>query len=246
MIISRKAWNAYLARLRLLSETAANEMRPLLERTDLNDADQVKALIDIAYGIATKYGEGATALVCEMYDALAAVAGVVVPAAEPAATATYGEVAKAVYGTRMLDNEVTAGAIGRVVKLAGVDTMMQNALRDGAEWAWIPSGDTCAFCITLASNGWQRATKAAIKNGHAEHVHANCDCTYAVRFNSSLNIEGYEPKEYQRMYDSADGNTPKQRINSMRREFYAENKEIINERRREAYARNNNDEKDVG
>ena len=46
--------------------------------------------------------------------------------------------------------------------------MLKNALRDGAEFAWVPNGDTCAFCMTLASRGWQRASKRAIKNGHAE------------------------------------------------------------------------------
>jgi hypothetical protein len=154
----------------------------------------------------------------------------------PAPTAKYGEVAKAVYGTKLQssDPNVMANAIGRMVKLAGVDTMQQNALRDGAEWAWIPSGDTCAFCLTLASRGWQRASKEAIKNGHAEHVHANCDCTYAIRFSSDLNVEGYDPDEYKTLYDSKSG-TPEEKINAMRRQFYAENKEIINEQKRSAY-----------
>ncbi|MBR4692904.1 MAG: hypothetical protein IKP17_09110 [Oscillospiraceae bacterium] len=38
----------------------------------------------------------------------------------------------------------------------------------------MPSGDTCAFCITLASRGWQKAGREAIKGGHAEHIHNNC------------------------------------------------------------------------
>lgn len=28
--------------------------------------------------------------------------------------------------------------------------MLKNALRDGAEFAWVSNGDTCAFCMTLA------------------------------------------------------------------------------------------------
>ena len=104
---------------------------------------------------------------------------------------------------------------------------MNNALRDGAQWAWIPSGDTCAFCIALASRGWQKASKKALKNGHAEHIHANCDCTYAVRFDNNLEVEGYDPKEYQKMYYGAEGRTPEEKINSMRRMFYAENKDIV-------------------
>ena len=62
--------------------------------------------------------------------------------------------------------EEMGGAVGRLVKQAGADTTPQNALRVGAEFAWVPSGDTCAFCITLASRGWQRASRKAVKGGH--------------------------------------------------------------------------------
>ena len=163
------------------------------------------------------------------------------PAALPAETATISEVAKAINGTRKTGNpEIISQAVGRMVKLAGVDTMQKNALDNGDEWAWIPMGDTCAFCITLASRGWQTASRQAIKNGHAEHVHANCDCTFAVRpSGSDLTVEGYDPELYLDMYYEADGNTPKERINALRREFYAENKELINEQKRTAYAKKN-------
>jgi uncharacterized protein VirK/YbjX len=50
-------------------------------------------------------------------------------------------------------------------------------------------------------------------------------------------VEGYDPKQYLAMYENADGNTPTQRINAMRREFYQDNKEIINEQKRSAYAK---------
>lgn len=237
MEISRRDWDRYIESLRRLSEKASDEMLEYMARTDLAAEGAYALLIEFAYALATKYGEGASALVCEMYDALAEISGVALPAAEPAATATYPEVAKAVNGTRFQNPRVTADAIGRTVKMAGVDTIMQNAIRDGAEWAWIPSGDTCAFCITLASRGWQRASKKALKNGHAEHIHANCDCTYMVRFSEDMTVEGYDPEEYREMYYDADGNTPEERINSMRRKFYAENKEAINAQKRSAYAK---------
>ena len=171
-----------------------------------------------------------------MYDAIAAGSAASVPAAVPAAMPTVAEVAKAVNGTLKTGNaSIVADSVGRIVKQTGVDTTMKNALRDGAEWAWIPSGDTCAFCITLASRGWQRASRAAIKGGHAEHIHANCDCTYAVRFDKNTDVAGYHPEEYLRMYENADGRTPKDKINAMRREFYAENAEEINAQKRDNY-----------
>lgn len=232
MRITRKAWNNYIGLLRKFSEKASTEMftriaelSPLYQTGAISREEYDKSLIDFAYALATKYGEGASATACEMYDAISALQNAPVESAVPAETATYGDVAKAVKGTMKTGNpEIVANATGRLVKMAGIDTMMQNALRDGAEWAWIPVGETCAFCLTLASRGWQEASKKAIKNGHAEHVHANCDCTYAVRHSPNLDVEGYEPETYLKMYKDADGNTPKQRINAMRREFYAENK----------------------
>lgn len=229
--VTRNAWNRYLVKLRNLSSKASDELIKFIQsgHDPYADPSVTKEVIDYAYALATKYGEGAGSLASEMYDALAELSGKVVPPAVPAQTATYGEVAKAVHGTKLQSSNpnVMAGAVGRMVKLAGVDTMQQNALRDGAEWAWIPSGDTCAFCLTLASRGWQRASKKAIKNGHAEHVHANCDCTYAIRFSSAVDVEGYDPETLKSMYDEAEGATPTDKINYLRRQFYAENKGIV-------------------
>ncbi len=243
--ITTRAWNNYIGILRRLSERASKEMLATLtklsaqyEEGAITFEEYQNAAIDFAYALATRYGEGAGAMACEMYDAIAKLQGANVPPAVPAATATMDETAKAVVGTMKTGNiNIVSDATGRLVKLVGVDTMQQNALRDGAEWAWIPRGDTCAFCITLASRGWQRASKRALRNGHAEHVHANCDCTYAVRFDDGLDVEGYDPEKYRDMYYNADGSSPEARINSMRREFYADNKEIINEQKRSAYVK---------
>lgn len=243
--ITSRAWSNYIGILRRISDRASKEMLAMITKLS-NQYDEgiitieqyEDAAIDYAYALATRYGEAAGAAACEMYDAIAELQGANVPPAVPAATATMGETAKAVKGTMKTGNvDIVADATGRLVKLVGVDTMQQNALRDGAEWAWIPVGDTCAFCLTLASRGWQKASKKALKNGHAEHVHANCDCTYAVRFDDGLDVQGYNPQKYLDMYENADGNTPQARINALRREFYNENKEIINEQKRSAYAK---------
>ncbi len=186
--------------------------------------EELTEFIYAAFNLSTKYGEAAAAIACEMYDAVGIASGMTLPAAEPAATATYNEVAKAVQGTMKTGNAQTiAGSVSRLVKMAGVDTTMQNAIRDGAEWAWIPRGETCAFCIALASRGWQRASKKVLKGGHAEHIHANCDCTFAIRHDSSSNVAGYEPDKYLDMYNSTRG-TPTEKINAMRRAAYAEHK----------------------
>lgn len=236
--VSSKAWDKYISALRKLNNRATNRMLEKINELGTEDPAALEELIRYAYAIATRYGEGAAALSAEMYDALAELSGKVVAPAVPASTATYGDVAKAIHGTRLQSKnpQVMADSIGRLVKMAGVDTMQQNALRDDAEWAWIPRGETCAFCLMLASNGWQPASRKAIKDGHAMHIHANCDCTYAIRFSSDVEVEGYnDGEEYRKMYNDADGSTPEERVNAMRREFYAENKDKINAQKRSAY-----------
>lgn len=228
--IPSKAWLSYIGKLRRLNTTVANCMQAYVDQYGVSDSQK---LIDVAYGLVTKYGEGSAALACEMYDALAELQGAHVPAAEPAETAEYGEVARMVNATKTSTPQLKSG-VSRLVKRAGADTMLKNALRDGAEFAWVPNGDTCAFCMTLASRGWQRASKKAIKNGHAEHIHANCDCTYAIRFDPEVNVEGYDPDAYLKAYRDAGSD-----VNELRRIHYAENRERINAQKRAAYAERN-------
>lgn len=239
MTISIKDWTRFVQRLGSVSKKAADELRVWVNKQGGLISIDRQALIDYAYALATKYGEGTSALAAAWYDAVAEASGKFLPPAEAAATATYAETAKTVNGVlKTSDNvETVAGAVERLVKMAGVDTTVKNAIRDGAQVAWIPHGDTCAFCLTLASRDFEPASKELVQNGHAAHVHANCDCTYAVRYDDYTTVQGYDPERYLQIYDSAEGYGSQQKINAMRREFYAENKARINAQKRDAYAR---------
>ena len=216
-----------MARLARLNQKAGQLMADYIAAHGTGDTD---ALIAYAHALVTKYGEGSAELACQMYDALAAAAKAGVPAAEPAQTAAYSEVARMVQATKQSLPQMQRG-VSRLVKRAGADTTLKNALRDGAEWAWVPQGDTCAFCLTLASRGWQKASQAAIKGGHAEHIHANCDCEYAIRFDGRSTVAGYDPDKYLRQYRAAGSD-----VNALRRVNYAANRERINAQKRAAYA----------
>lgn len=228
MQITAKTWNEYITRLSRLNQKAGQLMRQYIDTHGTGDAD---ALITYAAALVTKYGEGSAELACQMYDALAEAANAGVPAAEPAEPADYGEVARMVNATKNQNPANLPNGVSRLVKRAGADTTLKNAVRDGAEWAWVPHGDTCPFCITLASNGWQKASSKVLKGGHAEHIHANCDCEFAIRFDHKTTVAGYDPEKYLKQYRDAGGD-----INKMRRVNYAANKERINAQKRAAYA----------
>ena len=238
MRIAAKVWDKYISDLRTVSTAAADKFRAFLLEHPAVDRESTNALIDLAHALATKYGEAAGELAAQMYDAVAAASGLALEPAVLAETATVDEAAKAVVGTLRTGNaDIVSDAVARLVKMSGVDTTMRNAIRDRAEWAWVPRGDTCAFCIALASNGWQRASESQMKGGHAEHIHANCDCTFAIRFDSESGVAGYDPCRYREMYDDAEGRSSQDKINAMRRRFYAENSEEINEQKRDNYAK---------
>lgn len=228
MQITTRTWNNYIARLSRLNEAAGQKMREYIR---LHGTDDTEALISYAYAVITRYGEGSAELACQMYDALAEAEGVLLPAAEPAATASYGEVARMVHATKDQNPENLPSGVSRLVKRAGADTTLRNAVRDGAQWAWVPHGDTCPFCITLASRGWQTASQKLLKNGHAEHIHSNCDCEFAVRFHSGTSVAGYDPEKYLRQYRNAGSD-----VNALRRIDYAARKDAINAQKRAAYA----------
>lgn len=228
MQITANAWNEYITRLSRLNQKAGQLMRQYIDTHGTGDAD---ALITYAAALVTKYGEGSAELACQMYDALAEAANAGVPAAEPAEPADYGEVARMVNATKNQNPANLPNGVSRLVKRAGADTTLKNAVRDGAEWAWVPHGDTCPFCITLASNGWQKASSKVLKGGHADHIHANCDCEFAIRFDHNTTVAGYDPEKYLAQYNAAGGD-----INKMRRVNYAANKERINAQKRAAYA----------
>lgn len=228
MQISAKTWNEYITRLSRLNQKAGQLMRDYIDRHGTADTAD---LIAYAYGLVTKYGEGSAELACQMYDALAEAQGALVPAAEPAETASYNEVARMVNATKDQNPANLPNGVSRLVKRAGADTSLRNAARDGAEWAWVPHGDTCPFCITLASNGWQNASDKVLKGGHAQHIHANCDCEFAIRFDHRTTVAGYDPEKYLAQYNAAGGD-----INAMRRIDYAARKDAINAQKRAAYA----------
>ena len=187
-MLSKATFNAYVAKMRQLNVKAAEEMQSYIDSFGF---DNMTALVKKAYQIATKYGEGASELACLAYDMLAEQQGAKVLPAVPAETATLDETWGAVQESLNEGEDKVANAVSRLVKQAGADTIQLNASRDHAEMAFVPVGQTCAFCLMLASRGWEYVGRNA--KSHAAHIHANCDCQYLVRFSPDEGVSGYDP-----------------------------------------------------
>lgn len=239
MTISKKVWQNYIDGLEKVSTRAKELVMRYIETHDVDSSEGRQAFIRYCYGISTKYGEAAAAFACQMYDSISELEGADVDPSEPAETATLDEVGKAVNGTlkNLLRIEITGAAIGRLVKLAGQDTTLKNAIRDRAYFAWIPVGDTCPFCLGIAAEGWRRASASALSGGHAEHIHGNCNCAYSIKHEKETSYASYDPEEYRAIFAEAEGSTEEEKLNSVRRMAYQKNKDRINAQKRDAYER---------
>ena len=234
MKISKAEWNNYIKTMSQLSDKASKEFSDWANRNGGWEGIDRQLLAEAAWSIASKYAEGSSALAAEMYDSIAQAEKKKVPTAELSADVEFGQLAKAINGAlkHSTNDDFISSPVGRAVKQAGADTMLKNASRDGAEFAWIPAGDTCPFCLVLASNGWQKASKKTTNGNHAEHIHTHCDCQFAIRFNKNTKVEGYDPEVYQKMYYDAEGKNSKEKINSLRK-MYNTSKKFTDKNKKE-------------
>ena len=244
---SGKSWDAYAKRQRRQRKNAYEEMFGFVLGAFAGGIRRA-VLYKRALDIATRNGAASAALACEWYDAMARESRAKVPRAAPVVVANLGRIRAQVENAAHLadigDAEGFANACGTAVmgevKRSASDTMLANAKRDGAEFAWIPQGDeTCSFCTTLASNGWVRARQSTAYGDHADHIHPNCDCEFAIRFGGQGGVEGYDPQKYLDEYNAAPGISSRDKINAMRRERYANDdayREKVLWQQRERYA----------
>lgn len=241
MNISQTEWENYIRKLAKLSKIAADKMQKYVDIYGFEDRTQ---LIEYAHALILKYGSATAELACSMYDAIAELENADVPMAEAVYLDDIEDTAKAINGSLIQSAAglLLPSVVARKVKMAGSDTTLKNAIRDKAEFAWIPHGDSCPFCINLAGEGWRIASINILENGHAKHIHAFCDCQYATRLSKKTKYDNYKPDEYAKITENADGKTEKDKINSLRRMQYASNKDVINAQRREAYAKRKEEE----
>lgn len=240
MTISESDWARYTELQLKLNRKCGEELREYVLKTGAADeygrikGESIRDVEEYAAALVNKYAEASAELSAQLHDELAEAYGMEVPPAEPATPPTIKEIQRALNGPYVENLE---WAMARLVKRSAADTTLKNAMRDGAQFAWIPGGgETCAFCITLASRGWQNISQRALRRGHAEHIHANCNCNYVIRFDRETNVAGYDPDKYLEMYENAEGGTPEEKIASLRQSLNSQNREKINAQKRAAYA----------
>ncbi len=215
MKISAKEWKNYINRLSSINYKAVTKMQKWMDRNGVDDIDK---LIDYAMALSERYGEAAATLVCKMYDEIADAQKANVLPAVPAEKIARWEMFKNVSGAQMQGKLGDIPKIvGRSVKQAGADTMLKNAKRDGAYFAWINHGDSCAYCFMIAAGGWRRASSETIRGDHAEHIHNHCRCEFVIDLNGNLTIEGYDPNKLKERWKAITGATVEEKLRNLQK-----------------------------
>lgn len=210
--IPRKYIDNYTKALNKLSADVQAKLAADLAKIDFTaDVATVRdAIIDRMEMYCGPYTDMAAILAAEFYDGLreqavgAKLGAYAESGREPVATekAVRGIMQDVVEGkaAEVVVRKLTGRADYEIKKAAG-ECIYRNGQRDPLKpkYARVPSGgETCRFCIMLASRGFVYHSKeAAGENGH---YHANCDCRIVPGFGGSTTVPGYDPDLYYDMW----------------------------------------------
>ena len=168
-------------------------------------------VIETAVGIATKYSMLGAELGAQWYDLCSELAGLDVDEAE-LSYADSEEISSRAnsYASGLSEskpitaafNEFLQNEINNSIRKTGNANLWRDYERGmaGGKWARVPVGDTCGWCLMLASQGaWYLSEKSALGET-SDHYHNRCNCI-AVYHTNAESINGYtELTRYKSMY----------------------------------------------
>lgn len=193
------------------------------------DGMSIEEVIDAASTVAAKYSYLGCELGAQWYDLCSELAGV---DAEPA---ELPEVDSEAIKSRTRDafeksqqptvqgvfNDFMQNIINDSVRKTGSANLWRDYERGiaGGRWCRVPVGDTCAWCMMLASQGAWYVSEESALGSSPDHYHEGCDCK-AVYHADAESIQGYSDlAKYKKMYYDADND---RRANASGREKYPE------------------------
>lgn len=172
-------------------------------------------IIDAATNVAMKYSYLGCELGAQWYDLCSELAGLDVDSAylpeideSQMALRTRSAVESAPETSLIKDamNNFLQTEINNSIRMTGNANLWRDYERGkaGGRWARVPVGDTCAWCLMLASNGaWYLSEKTAI-GADPGHYHDGCNCI-AVYHANAESVSGYgELDRYKSMYYEAE------------------------------------------
>lgn len=190
--------------LNRLSERASGEWRAVWDSLSTGDKVQMRRLLARPWlEIVGDYGDMASALGVDAFEAWAEELGIVRPDAQSARGVDVDRASArmrwAIEQPDILGSSLVL--LDELVKQPYRSTMQDSAWASGAGWARVPAGsETCAFCLMLASRGGVYSSKEISKFGlKGKKYHGDCDCVPALVRGPQDYPKGYDPDA---MYDA--------------------------------------------
>lgn len=170
-------------------------------------------VVAIAAEIAGKYAMLGEELGAQWYDLCTSLAGIQADPAivEPVSSERMQAWARSVFTGDTFARDFIRDFIQDVINDAERETGSANMWRDyrrglaPGKWCRVPVGDTCAWCMMLASNGaYYLSEESAKHTADGGKYHDHCDCK-AVYHADANDIQGYSKLiDYKRKYYKAD------------------------------------------
>lgn len=193
-----------------LKEAATDEFMD-----DLEDGMARDEVVELAARIAAKYSYLGCELGAQWYDLCSELAGIDVDPAElgevdPDELESRAQAAfdRASDGSPISDalNYYLQNQIENSIRRTGSANLHRDYERGmaGGKWARVPVGETCAWCLMLASQGAWYLSEETAKGIDPDHYHDGCDCV-AVYHADPESISGYANlAKYKEMYYDAE------------------------------------------
>ena len=175
---------------------AVRDLRTFWGRLDHSDPLASRVALERFWPVLlARYGEITATLAVDRFEDLTGLPGVMVrPVDADRANARMGwAMGPAFKGDPDASYALLAGLVDELVKQPGRSSLIASASEHGLSYARVPVGETCAFCLMLASRGFVYSTRAAA--GDMRKYHGGCDCRVAVE---SEPTPGYDPDD---LYD---------------------------------------------
>lgn len=181
---------------------------------EISQGMSYEAVIDVAVAVAEKFAFLGSELGAQWYDLCTQLAGVDAEPAELQQTDTETLRAKAEsiasksqepFGKTF--EYYMQNIINDSIRLTGDANLKRDYYRGLApgKWARVPVGETCAWCLMLASQGAWYVSEESALGEEAGHYHRGCDCK-AVYHADAESIRGYSGQlaRYKAMYYDAE------------------------------------------
>jgi hypothetical protein len=188
------------------------DLERLWRALDTQNADATRDfLLDAVPLLVASYGDVAATVAADFYDEVRDASRALgrftaVPAGGFDLDDLLGQVRYSV-GPLYSANPDPGAALGRLSQKVdeftlqpGRDTIAESVTRDPAKprWARVPVGETCAFCLMLASRGAVYGSEVS-----ARKFHGNDDCVPTPVWRDDPYPEGYDPDALYEQYNAA-------------------------------------------